>query len=130
MPWVEVFAVFVVCHVAGDFLLQTEFQATNKHGGLGRDPVKRRALGAHILTYTLCYVPIFVALADEVSALGLVAVVLAVALPHAVQDDGRVMRWWMQNVKHTEPVRGTLAICVDQSFHLLTLLLVALAAGG
>src|SRR3712207_7655677 len=31
----------VVSHLFGDFILQTEFQATNKHGGLGRDPVKR-----------------------------------------------------------------------------------------
>ena len=29
MPWVEVFAVFIVAHLAGDFLLQTDWQAPN-----------------------------------------------------------------------------------------------------
>ena len=27
MPWVEVFAAFVVCHLVGDYLLQTDWQA-------------------------------------------------------------------------------------------------------
>ena len=36
--------VFVISHLVGDFLLQTDFQARYKHGGLGRDPVARRAL--------------------------------------------------------------------------------------
>ena len=50
MPWVEIFAVLVVSHLAGDFLLQTEWQATHKRAGLGRDPVRRRALVAHAAT--------------------------------------------------------------------------------
>ena len=29
MPWVEVFAVFIVAHLAGDFLLQTDWRATS-----------------------------------------------------------------------------------------------------
>ncbi len=44
MPWPEIFLVFLVSHLAGDFLLQTEFQATRKFGGLSGDPVARRAL--------------------------------------------------------------------------------------
>ena len=44
MPWVEVFAVFTVCHLTGDYLLQTDWQARNKRGGLGSNPVARRAL--------------------------------------------------------------------------------------
>ena len=39
MSWVEVFNVYLVCHCVGDFLLQTEFQATRKAGGLGRETV-------------------------------------------------------------------------------------------
>jgi hypothetical protein len=50
--WVEVFAVFGVCHLAGDFILQTEWQATRKFGGLGSDGSARRALLAHTATYT------------------------------------------------------------------------------
>ena len=57
MPWVEVFAVFIVTHVVGDYLLQTEWQAMNKHGGLTGTAPMRRALGSHIATYTLAFVP-------------------------------------------------------------------------
>jgi hypothetical protein len=27
MPWVEIFAVFVVSHLVGDYLIQTDWQA-------------------------------------------------------------------------------------------------------
>ena len=57
MSWVEVFAVFCVSHAVGDFLLQTEFQAVHKRGGLGGDATARRALLAHTLSYTLAFVP-------------------------------------------------------------------------
>ncbi|GAC1527494.1 MAG: hypothetical protein NVS2B6_15260 [Thermoleophilaceae bacterium] len=36
-PWVEVFVVLAVSHVVGDYALQTDWQATNKRGGLGSD---------------------------------------------------------------------------------------------
>ena len=41
MSWVEVFAVLMVSHLAGDFLLQTEWQATHKFGGLAPRPGRR-----------------------------------------------------------------------------------------
>jgi hypothetical protein len=130
IPWVEVFAVFVVCHLGGDFILQTEFQATNKHGALRGTSTQRRALGSHTLTYTLAYLPAFLWLAGDVSALGLVLTVLAVAVPHGLQDDGTAMRWWMRTVKHTQAAPGVLAMVVDQSFHMVALLLLAIAVGG
>jgi hypothetical protein len=129
MPWVEVLAVFAVSHVVGDFILQTEFQAVNKHGGLGRDPVRRRALLMHGVTYTASYVPALVWLAGELSAVAVVLTALAVLVPHVVQDDGRPVRWWMRAVKHTEPAPGVLAILVDQSFHLVVLFALAIAVG-
>ena len=52
----------VVSHLIGDFVLQTDFQAEHKHGGLGRDPVRRRAIGA---------------------------------IPHLLQDDGRLLDSYM-----------------------------------
>ena len=52
MIWVEVLVVFLVSHLVGDFALQTEWQAQNKRDGLGGDPTARRALLAHVLTYT------------------------------------------------------------------------------
>lgn len=129
MAWIEVFAVFLVSHVAGDYLVQTEFQAMNKHGGLGRDPVRRRALLLHVATYLLCFVPGLVWLAGVESAAVVAATAAGIALPHLIQDDGRVIRVWMLRVKHTDYRPGVLAMAVDQSFHLLSLFLLAVAVG-
>jgi hypothetical protein len=129
MPWVEVFAAFVVCHLVGDYLLQTDWQALHKRGGLGSDPVSRRALVSHIATYTLAFVPALIWLADDIgaSAIGIGALV---ALPHMVQDDGRLLTAYMLKVKHTDP-RGNpgVAAAADQTFHILALFLTALLAG-
>ena len=131
MAWVEVFALFVGCHLAGDYLLQTEWQALNKRGGLGSDPERRRALLAHILSYTVAFVPAFVWLAEDLEALAIVGVVAGVALPHMVQDDGRLLGRYMTVVKKADPGENpSVAAAVDQSFHLITLLLLAIAAGN
>jgi hypothetical protein len=131
MAWVEVFALLVVSHLVGDYLLQTEWQATNKHRGLGRDPEKRRALIAHVFTYTLAFVPVFVWLADDLDTLAILGVVAGVAFPHLVQDDGRLIARYMTAVKKSDAEKNAaLAVAVDQSFHILTLLLLALAAGS
>jgi Protein of unknown function (DUF3307) len=128
MPWVEVFAVFVVCHLSGDYLLQTDWQALNKHGGLGSDPQARRALLSHIATYTLAFVPALVWLADELGA-GVVGVGALIALPHLLQDDGRLLAEYMRKVKGLEPSdNAPAALAVDQSMHYLSLFVVALVA--
>ena len=130
MAWVEVFAVFVVCHLVGDYLLQTDWQATNKRGGLGRDRESRRALASHVFTYTLAFVPAFVWMADEIGAT-LIAVVALVAVPHYVQDDGRLLSLYIEKVKGVAVVSNlSVAAAADQSFHFLTLLLVAFLAGS
>lgn len=131
MAWVEVFAVFIVSHLVGDYLLQTEWQATNKRAGLGSDPVKRRALMSHIVSYTIAFVPAFIWLADELDALALVGIIAGVALPHMVQDDGRLLARYMDVVKKAPAAENvTVTAAVDQSFHVLTLLLLAFAAGS
>jgi hypothetical protein len=118
VSWVEVFAVLLVCHLMGDFLLQTEWQALNKHGGLGRDPVKRRALLMHIATYAIPFLPAFVWIGHNKStgaAFGVAAVTL---LTHLVQDDGRLMMSYIHHVKKTDGEYGSpLIMAVDQSFH-------------
>jgi Protein of unknown function (DUF3307) len=129
LPWVEVFAVFVVSHLAGDFIFQTEFQATNKHGGLTAGPVSRRALLTHTLTYSACYLPALIWLAGDLSAPAVIATALGIGVPHGLQDDGRAMKWWMRAVKHTPVVPGPLAMLLDQSFHMVALLLLAFAVG-
>lgn len=130
MPWVEVFAVLVVSHAAGDFLLQTDWQATHKGGGLNGDRERRRALLAHVLTYTLAFVPALIWLAGDTSGLGLAVLVAGIALPHAVIDDGRALAAYVRTVKHVEPTPGPLMMAIDQSAHLVILFALALAFGA
>ena len=118
---------FVVCHAVGDFLLQTDWQALNKRGGLSRRVDARNALLRHILTYTLAYVPALVWIGDDIGA-GWAAVLGAgIAIPHMVQDDGRLLIAYVNAIKG----RGAndsmgVFLAVDQSFHLLTLFVTAL----
>lgn len=130
MPWVEVFAAFVVCHLVGDYLLQTDWQALHKRGGLGSDPVSRRALVSHIVTYTLAFVPALIWLADDIGAWA-IGVAALVAVPHMIQDDGRLLAAYMLRVKHTDAkANPSVAAAADQTFHILALFLTALLAGS
>jgi Protein of unknown function (DUF3307) len=129
MPWVEVFAAFVVCHLVGDYLLQTNWQALNKRGGLGPDPRARRALLSHIASYTLAFVPALIWLADEIGAWA-VATAALIAAPHLIQDDGRLLTLYMVRAKHTDGASlPAVAAAVDQTFHVLALFLTALLVG-
>jgi Protein of unknown function (DUF3307) len=129
--WVEVFAVFVVSHLAGDFLLQTDWQAQHKRGGLGPDPVSRRALMSHIATYGLAFVPAFIWLAGEIGVGATLGIAALVLLPHLVQDDGRLLSAYVHGVKRSR-VSDTdfVYIACDQSFHVIALLLVSLLAAS
>ena len=130
MTWVEVFVAFAVSHLVGDFLFQTEWQATHKRGGLGRDRVARRALLAHGAGYMLAFVPALIWIAGDRGAVVLL-VAAAIGVPHVAQDDGRVVAWWMRQVKgadfHHQPL---LAVSVDQVLHIVALFALAPALGG
>ena len=129
MPWVEVFAVFVVCHLVGDYLVQTDWQAQNKRGGLGADPTARRALFTHVSTYTLAFVPALVWLADDIGA-AVVAVAALIFVPHLIQDDGRLLSAYIARAKGLEAsTNAQVALAVDQTFHVATLFAIALVAG-
>jgi Protein of unknown function (DUF3307) len=127
--WEEVFAVFLVCHVAGDFLLQTDWQAVNKRGGLtSRNPEARRALLSHVVVYTLAFIPAVIWIATEKSALA-IALLAVVFIPHLVQDDARALVAWNRIVKRSAPQPGDFVyMAIDQSFHLLFLFATALLA--
>lgn len=128
MLWVEVLVAFLVCHLVGDFLLQTDHQARHKHGGLGRDPVARGALLAHVTTYTLAFVPalVWIAADEEVGPLAVLGIGALVFVPHLIQDDGRVVAWWMRDVKRTDPATAPgVTIVVDQTLHVVALSLLA-----
>jgi type IV secretory pathway TrbD component len=129
MSWVEVFAVLLVSHLTGDYLLQTEWQALHKRGGLGPNRESRRALVAHITTYTLAFVPAFVWLATDIGW-AVIAAVAAVAVPHLIQDDGRLLAVYVRHVKGFEAADNPpVTAAVDQTFHFLALFALALVVG-
>lgn len=129
MPWDELLLALLVCHLVGDFALQTEWQALHKKGGLGRDRERRRALALHIATYTLAFVPVLALAASGVGEA--VAMAAAIAVPHAVQDDGRLIAAYDRRVKGMDPVADwVVALFVDQTFHVLALTALAVAVAG
>ena len=131
MRWVEVFAVLVVSHLTGDFILQTDRQALNKFGGLSGDPVRRSALLGHLTTYGLCFVPAGIWLGTHLGAAAAVGLVALVLVPHLIQDDGRLLTLYLLRVKKATPEPGTLLfVSVDQSFHMVALFLTALLAAA
>ena len=129
MPWVDVFAVFVVSHLVGDYLLQTEWQVRHKHGGLTAASENRRALISHVATYTLSFVPALAWLWGSLRW-GVVGVAALIAIPHLIQDDGRLLSAYARTIKKANiganPVLGA---ALDQSFHIIALFLTALVAG-
>jgi hypothetical protein len=129
MSWFAALLAFLVCHLAGDVLLQTDWQARHKVRGLG-GPVARRPLGRHVTTYTLAFVPALVWIGNDTSLGRAAAVGVLIAIPHLLVDDGHFVRAWLRNVKHAAAPALALTIAVDQSFHVLCLVGAALVAGS
>lgn len=130
MSWVEIFAAFVVSHLVGDYLLQTDWQARHKRGGLTGDSVRRRALLSHVLVYTLAFVPALIWLAGDLGA-GVVWVAALVFVPHLIQDDGRMVSWFLHHAKGCDDESAAeIFTPVDQSMHVLALFGLALVAGA
>jgi hypothetical protein len=131
VAWVEIFAVFVVSHALGDYLLQTDWQAMHKRGGLGADSQARRALLTHVFTYTLAFVPAGIWLADDLEAAGLALLALGIYVPHVIQDDGRLLTAYIARVKGCGAASAReIFTSVDQSFHLIVLFATAIAVHG
>jgi hypothetical protein len=130
MPWIEVFAVFMVSHLVGDYMLQTEWQALNKRGGLFGSATSRRALFTHVATYTLAYVPALIWLWKSLGP-GVFWVAVLVFVPHVIQDDGTLLTAYARAVKKADLMANpSLGRALDQSFHVLALFLLALLAGS
>lgn len=129
MTWVQVFAVFVVSHHVGDYLFQTDWQAMNKRGGLSGTPEMRRALVTHVCTYTLAFVPALIWLDGHLHWWGTIGIAAVIAVPHLVQDDGRLLSVYATRVKHADiQANPALGAALDQAFHLVALFLTALLA--
>ncbi len=121
---------FVVSHLVGDFLLQTNWQAIHKSGGLGSNRESRWALLSHTFTYTLAFVPALIWLATDIGAWA-IAIAALIAIPHLIQDDGRLLDAYMRRVKGVgEVAPGGLRLAVDQTTHIVALFLLALLASS
>lgn len=120
LTWPPLFAAFMVSHLGGDLLLQTEWQALTKVRGLN-DPEGRRALLAHAATYTLVYLPALAWIASDRSVTRAAGTAALIAVPHVIIDDGRFVRGWLRTVKHSPEPTPSLRLMVDQSFHVVCL---------
>lgn len=124
------FAEFFVSHHIGDYLLQTDFQALNKSGGIGSDEESRKALMHHGLTYTAAFVPALLGVARRKSVPRALGVAALVAIPHMAIDDGRLIKAYMKRVKRIDADEiPSLTTSVDQSMHVVCLWLAARLAG-
>jgi len=130
VTWPALFGVFLLSHLAGDFLLQTDWQANHKgHESRGRGP--HRALGVHGITYTLAFVPALLWVAAESGAAVALGVAVLVLLPHVVIDDGRLVGAWVHHVKRVHGTPTTVVrLGVDQTLHVLSLAGVAFLVTG
>ena len=129
MSWVSVFAAFLVAHMVGDYLFQTDWQARNKRGGLSGG-IAFRALISHVTTYTLAFVPALIWIGDQLDLGWALLSAALIFLPHFVIDDGRIVRGYLAHVKRVDGFDIGIAQSVDQSFHVLSLFLVALLIGN
>ena len=130
MSWVSIFAGFIVAHMVGDYLFQTDWQALNKRGGLTAGGVSRKALVCHVSTYTLAFLPAFIWIGSELDALWAILAAAMVFIPHLIIDDGRLVALYIARVKRVEGLNLSLAASVDQSFHVLSLFLAAVVIGA
>lgn len=129
MSWVSVFASFLVAHMVGDYLFQTDWQARNKRGGLSGG-VAFRALASHVTTYTLAFAPALIWIGDELDPAWALLAAALIFLPHLIVDDGRLVRLYLARVKRVDGFDVGIAASVDQSFHVLSLFLVAILLGA
>ena len=99
--WPAVLLSLLASHLAGDVLMQTEWQAVNKAGGL-RETRSRKALLAHVSAYTASFLPALVWIGRRTSVQRAAVVGGAVAIPHLLVDDGRLVPGPAAGDKHAE----------------------------
>ena len=117
----------LLSHLTGDFVLQTDWQAEHKTGGLNQGGEASRALFSHLTTYTLTFVPALIWIADGLGTGTALATAGLIFLPHLLQDDRRLLNRYVVLVKGPRAAQVPLVLlAVDQTFHLLALFGVAL----
>ena len=130
MSWVSVLAGFLVAHMVGDYLFQTDWQALNKRGGLTAAGTSRRALIAHVTSYTLAFLPAFIWIGSDLDPVWAIVAAVLVYVPHLIIDDGRLVALYIARVKRVEGLNLGVAASVDQSFHVVSLFLAAVVIGA
>ena len=115
----EIFLYLFGAHLIGDWLIQTRWMAEEKSKSLA--PLLAHVFTYHILVFAALY------LAGVPLATNLWAT-LFLAATHAVLDNRRFEFWWLRRIKMVEDkdVPIWLLLGVDQSFHLVLILLVSL----
>lgn len=116
---VTIFEVLLMAHIAGDWLLQTEWQAQNKDRNW-------RAMLSHVLIYHAMVLGVLGAkLGFREPAV--YTVVIALAVSHAVIDRSRSIAWITRTLRITveRASEKWLSIVTDQAIHLLLLGLAA-----
>jgi hypothetical protein len=123
-PGVTTFEVLLVSHLVGDWLLQTEWMATEKRHN-------RRALIAHVAVYHLLLLAVLVYRFgyDDVRVY---AVVAGLALTHALLDRQWPVLALMRRLRISveRPPDWWLQVAVDQVLHVLLLAVAALVLGA
>jgi len=114
------FPLAILGHLAGDYLFQTTYEALNKTKGR----VFNRALMAHCVKYTLCFLPLFLTLG--ISLLWLIPIFVT----HVIFDRRTPIIWWRKNVTRCsdEDIKNTfwLTVVIDQIFHIVVLAVISL----
>jgi uncharacterized protein DUF3307 len=124
LSWSPALLALLVSHLAGDFLLQTDWQALNKRNGY-EDPLARQALSQHLGGYMTSFAPALLWVSRRRGKFRALTVAASIAIPHVLVDEGKLVQVWMRNIKHVDDPAPSLSLAVDQSFHVVCLLLSA-----
>jgi hypothetical protein len=114
----QIFIYLLAAHLIGDWIIQTSWMANEKSKNY-------LALAAHVFTYHIfTFGALFFAGVDLTKA---VWATLFLAVTHAFLDNRRFEFWWLRQIKKVEDAEVPiwLLLGVDQSFHLILLVLVS-----
>ena len=110
----DIFLFLIVGHAVGDFLLQTSWQAENKSRIW-------KALITHGLVYSVV-IYLITLMAGGISLLSIVVIFLS----HVLLDKGNIVNWWLKTIKKEQTDNTQIGFLVDQSLHVLVLLIVTI----
>lgn len=115
----EIFLYLFAAHLIGDWIIQTAWMAREKSKKLA--PLLAHILTYHVFTFGALYLA-------GVNFGKAIWAVLFLAVTHAILDNRKFEFWWFKNVKKVEEkdVPIWILLGVDQSFHLILLILVSI----